>query len=625
VAEDKVARKLTTILAADVVGYSRLMGADEEATARTFKSYRQAIDRLIAKHQGRVFGGAGDSVIAEFASPVEAVRCAVEFQRDVETRNAELEGARRMRFRIGVNLGDVMIEGDDLLGDGVNVAARMEAIAEPGGICVSRPVFTQVKGKLDLGFADLGPQKVKNIAEPVPTYKVLLDAADAGKVIPAKRKVTMSRPWSVGSIAMLLLIVVTVAAWWRPWVLPPTSASLAGKAIPLPKKPSIAVMPFANLTGSASQDYFADGITEDIVNRLGRYRPIAVLAFNAARPHRNSQLTPAQVGRALGVRYIVVGSIRRRGRRVRVSARLIDAQNGVLQWSKQFDEESDDIFAIQDAIARHIAGTLLTNVRRLEQRRAVAKPTENLDAYDLVLRGRVLLLKATRSNNRKARLLLEQAIQLDANYALAYAWLARAHYLTVSDGWTEFPARSLKRAEELAQKALSIDADVVEAHRTLGRVYAIQFQYGRAIAEIDQAIALNPSDAEAHGDRGLILLYLGRLKESVAALETAFEFDPHLAPDYFYARGLAYYTLRRHSDAVQILERGAARYPKYVYIAVVLVAAYGQLGRIDDAERNAIKVKRLLPIFDPVTFGTRFKNHEHYKYLAEGLRKGGLK
>lgn len=631
-ADDKIIRKLTTILAADVVGYSSLMGVDEEATVHTFRIHRQTIDEKITQYRGRVFGGAGDSVIAEFASPVEAVRCAVELQRAIELRNAEFDEGRRMRFRVGINLGDVMIDGDDLLGDGVNVAARLEALAEPGGICLSEDAYRQVRGKLKLAVEDAGLQRLKNIAEPVRVLRIDPATAGSGRgpfagssVRPRRRTIA----FAAGGV------LATAAAATGGWLVlrqsrgAKSTAGGRGTQDSLkkfrPDRPSIAVLPFANLTGKAQQNYFVDGITEDIVNTLGRYRQIAVLAFNAAKPHRNSQKSPAAVGRALGVRYIVVGSVRRSGDRVRVSARLVQADRGEVLWSNRFDAVSGDIFAVQDKLAHQIAGTLIANVRRQERRRAAAKPTDRLDAYDMVLRGRVLLLKATRRDNRLARGLFEKAIGLDQNYALAYAWLARAHYLTVSDGWTEFPVRSLKRAETLAQRALSIDPDVVEAHRTLGRVYAIQFQYGRAITEIDQAIRLNPSDAEAHGDRGLILLYRGELKDSATALETAFLFDPNLGPDYFYARGLAYYSMRRHDDAVRVLERGAARYPSYVFIAVVLVATYGQLGRLEDARRNVEKVKGLMPIFDAVTFGTRFKNRAHYSYLAEGLRKGGFR
>jgi adenylate cyclase len=384
------------------------------------------------------------------------------------------------------------------------------------------------------------------------------------------------------------------------------------------------VLSFENLSQDPAEDYLSHGVTEDIINALGRYKSLAVMTYNAVLPYRNQSLQPSEVGRNLGVRYLLEGSVRRVGQRVRVSARLTAADSGLLLWSERFDDEKDDLFAVQDAITQRIAGTLIINLRQEEIKRSSAKPTDNLDAYDLVLKGRAELTRAARRSNREARRMFERAIQLDPDYAAAYAWLARAHFQMATDGWTEFPGESLDRADELATKALAIDPELVEAHRTLGRVYSMLFQRERAISEIDRALALNPSDAEAHGDRGMITLWAGRLEEAVTSLETAFKFDPNLRSDYVFAYGLALYSLGRHEDAITILERGAARHRTYAFIPAVLVAAYGQIGRVEEARRNAQLVMRLLPIFRAEDFGNHFQKREHYDYLAEGLKKGGF-
>jgi adenylate cyclase len=623
-ATNMVTRKLSAILAADVVGYSRMIRADEEGTLAILKAIRDdIINPKIAEHHGRVVKLMGDGMLAEFGSVVDAVRNAVEVQQAVAEHQADVPQDRRIAFRVGINLGDVVIDGDDIQGDGVNVAARLEGLADPGEIWISGSAFEQVRDKLSVSFEDLGERRLKNIDRPVRVFRVPVTSA-SGDVIDRSKPSSVLRK----RVAIVAVAIVATAAggavWWSgPWQPAIAPPSVQPPKTPLTDGPAIAVLPFESLGGEA-EGYFSQGITEDIITALGRHRSLGVMALNATLPYKGKAATPAEVGRALGVRYLLEGSVRRAGDRVRVAARLTDADRGMLLWSEQFDEESEDVFDIQDAIVGNIAGMLIANLTRVEQQRAFAKPTTNLDAYDLVLRGRERLTYASRSHNREARELFEQAIELDPDYAEAYAWLARAHYLMATDGWTEFPARALQRAEQLAQEALAKNPGTIEAHRVLARVHSIQFQLDRAITEIDEAVALNPSDAEAHGDRGVILLWASRPQEAIAALDAAFAYNPNLRGDYIFAHGLAFYTLRQYSDAIRVLERGAARFPRYIFIPAVLVAAYGQLGRTEEARRNVEKVELLQPLFDPMTFGSRFRDPAHYEHLAEGLQKGGF-
>jgi len=616
-------RRLAAILATDVVGYSSLMEIDEEGTLAALKAYREElIDPAIAERNGRIVKLMGDGSLVEFASVVDAVNCAVAIQISLAERNDGLDNDQKIELRIGVHLGDVIVEGDDIYGDGVNIAARLEGLAEPGGICLSRAARDQVRDRLDVELEDLGEISVKNIARPVRVFRI---ATGAPGVVKARR-LRPSRLRLHAAIAVLaLLLVAGGATWWiKPWDRLSGSPTAGVAPIGRLAKPVIAVLPFENLSKDPGEDYFSEGLSEDIINALGQYRGLAVIAYNAALPYRGGSMNLQEISDALGVRYLVEGTVRRTGEKIRISTRLTDAQQGILLWSERFDNESKDVFAIQDAITRRVAGTLISNLTRIEQQRALAKSTENLGAYDLVLRGRAKLRRATRRANRSARQMFERAIEIDSKYAAAYAWLGRAHYQTATDGWTEFPGQSLERAETYAQQASILDPRAVEAWRTLARIHSLKFQIERALAEIDQAISINPSDAEALADRGTILLYSGRLEEAIAAYEPAFVFDPNLRADYVFARGLGYYLLRRHMDAIKVLERGVARYPDYVFIRVALVAAYGQLGQIADARRNADEVRRILPIFDPRLFGTRFRDSALQEYLAEGLKKGGL-
>jgi len=616
-------RRLVAILCADVAGYSRMVGEDEEGTlAALSANMTELIQPVIARHHGRIVKTTGDGVLAEFSSPIAAALAAFEIQKGLRSRNVDLPDSKQQWLRIGLTLGDVLVRDGDIFGDAVNVAARLQSLAEPGSVYASAAVVDQLRGHMAFAWDDIGERTLKNITRPVRIYRLAAaDTAAAGvrDGVHSGRRVPRL---IVGAITISAFVAVATYGLVE-WLAPPTVSPVPSQPAPQ-AKPSIAVLPFANQSGDPANDYFSDGITEDIINALGRFSALTVMSFNATRPYKGKAAVPADVGRELGVRYLVEGSVRRAGDRVRVLVRLTDADQGTLLWSDPFDEQVEDVFALQDAITRRVAGSLAANLIRVEEQRALAKPPDNLDAYDLVLRGRAELRRATRSNNREARRLLERALELDPNYAAASAGLGLAYYDMAMFGWSEFPEDMFARAEQLAQKALSIDTENLEAHRILSRIHSIQAQYERALVEIDRALALNPSDAESHSQRGSTLLWMGRLEEAIAALESAFALNPNQEVNYVIDLGLAYYTSRRHDDAVKFLEREALRHPDAVFISAVLAAAYGQLGRTADAEQMVQTVRRRLPVFDPRTFGSRFQNRAHHEYLVEGLRKAGL-
>ena len=486
-------RRLAAILAADVVGYSRLMEADEEATARTLSTYREIIDGLVVSHHGRVFGSAGDSVIAEFASPVEAVRCAVAIQRELEAHNVDLPEDRRMRLRVGINLGDVMVEGDNLLGDGVNIAARLETIADAGGISLARSVFDQVKKQLDLGYEYLGEHEVKNIAEPVQVYRVLTEPEAAGKVIGETKRATHS--WKRMSLAAAVIVLIGVAgavAWLRPWEPTVEPASLELMAFPLPDKPSIAVLPFANLSANPEEGYFADGLTDDRITDLSKVSGLFVIARNSVFIYKGQAVDIREVARELGVRYVLEGSVRRAGDDVRINAQLIDGATGNHLWAERYDRQYADIFALQDEVIEHIVEALSVELSDAEHVEVVRLPTENLEAYDYYLRGEEQAYRAEPASATNALALYEKAIALDPKFANAFAGYARVmtDVLAYSFANTLPSAVARKRAYEATGRALALNPQLSRGYSVLALLQMLDSAHGEAIASARKAVAL---------------------------------------------------------------------------------------------------------------------------------------
>ncbi len=493
-------RKLAAILHADVKGYSRLMGEDEEATVRTLNAYREVMGVFIKEHRGRVVHGSGDSLLAEFISVVDAVQCAVEIQKELETRNAELSEDRKVEFRIGINLGDVIDEGEDLHGDGVNIAARIEGLAEGGGICISRTAFDQVKKKLTLGFEYLGEHSVKNIDEPVRVYRVLTEPEAAGKVL-GEKMAPLKQRWKLALAAVVFVIIgaISVTLWNTYFRPPPVEiASVEKMAFPLPDKPSIAVLPFDNLSDDPKQGYFSDGLTEQIITNLSKLPNFFVIARNSTFTYKGKPVKVKQVSEELGVRYVLEGSVQKSGDRVRITAQLIDAITGHHLWAERYDRELVDVFSLQDEITMKVLTALRVKLTAGEQARIVARNTDNIDAYLLFLQAVHHLRKTHQEGIIMARKLCEEAIALDPNFADPYRVLAWTHLEDVWFGWSKSSRESFKKAVELAEQSLALDNTNPNTVALVGHMSLLKRQHEKAIAEGERSIALDPNSANNH-------------------------------------------------------------------------------------------------------------------------------
>jgi class 3 adenylate cyclase/TolB-like protein/Flp pilus assembly protein TadD len=626
-----VERRLAAIVAADVVGYSRLMGADEIGTLRALNAHRRELfDPAIATRRGRIVKTTGDGLLVEFPSAVEAVACAISVQRGMALRNGGVAEDKRLTFRIGINIGDIISEAGDIFGDGVNVAARLESLCEPGGLCISRAVRDQVRDKLPVTFDDLGEQQVKNIARPVRAFGLtpqaiaaLPEPAPNGLAVPKGR----GRPWIIAAL-MTGALAVGGAAWWMvraPPVVPLPAEPTATTPAPIgAARASIAVLPFASLGAEGGSDYFADGLTEDIISALGRFHDISVISRGGVFAYKGKNPTPAEVGRDLKVRYVVEGSVRRVPEHVRVSVSLTDTARSALLWSEKYDAEPKDIFAVQDQITRRISGALAVRVTSLELAKSAAKPPDNLEAYDLVLRGRDLLSRLTRSANAQARGLFERAIELDPNYAPAYVGLGRADVAAVNQGWTQNPSETLERAESLARKAIGLDDLSPGAHVLLGNALVQFGDYDRALAELKRAIDLNASDAESYSGLTSVLLWRGDIQGAIAAGELLAQFQPDISAGSAFNLATAYVLADRGADAVRVLEQSLDRNRAVLDTNAVLAAAYAEVGRQEEAERQADVVRQRFPGFSREAFGSLMRDPNQREKLRLALKKAGL-
>jgi adenylate cyclase len=583
-------RRLAAILAADVVGYTRLMGADETGTLRRLTELRQQVlEPLIAEHHGRVVKLMGDGLLVEFASVVDALTCAVAWQNDVTEREEATEADKRLQFRIGVNLGDVIVEGDDIHGDGVNVAARLEGLAEPGGIYLSDDVYRQVRGKVEAEFEDLGELELKNVAEPVRVYRVATAVTGTASAKPA------SRPLS------------------------------------LPEKPSIAVLPFTNMSGDPEQEFFADGISEDLITALSKIRWFFVIARNSTFTYKGQAVEVTQVARELGVRYVIEGSVRKAGNRVRITAQVVEAASGNHLWAERYDRDLKDIFALQDEMAQTIVGAVEPELSAAEREHAARKPPESLDAWETYQRGLWHLWSFTRDDNAETQRVLRRAQEFDPSFATAYAFESYSHYLDAMLGFSEAPDESLAAALTAAKRALALDDKDPVAYFALGRVYMMHGKHDASVAELETAISLNPSFAMAYHGLGSALMLSGRLEEAAEALDKAIRLSPRdpVLWGMMCFRSVTCSLLQQYEAAAEWGRRAAhePRAAKGGYWAyAVLASALGNLGQAAEAREALGEALRQKPDLSLTYLEKTLPTKEPGgldPYLA-GLRKAGL-
>ena len=624
-------RKLAAILSADVAGYSRLMGDDEQATISTLKAYREIFAQHIGKHEGRVVDSPGDALLAEFTSAVEAVNCAVDVQRELAGRNASLPEHRRMQFRIGINLGDVVEEDGALYGDGVNIAARLESLAEPSGICVSGTVYDHVEGKLPVPFKFTGEHAVKNIAKPVRTYHALMSLPsgmeDRTHSTRPRRSSASGKKWLAAGAVILLAAVGAVAAWryvHRDTALPTQGVAGVASALPLPDKPSIAVLPFVNMSDDKAQEYFSDGMTEDVITRLSQLSGLFVISRNSVFTYKGQAVKPAQVSQELGVRYMLEGSVRKAGNRVRITAQLIDTSNGYHLWAESYDGELKDIFGLQDRITRQIVTSLAPKLTEPEQLRLGRRETSSIDAYDQFLRGYTTFHEYRPESSVKARRLFERAIELDPSYARAYVWLAWLHFVNWEFQWIEEPSE-LERSLAAAEKAVALDDMLADAHTVLGWDLVWTRQHERGVAELERAVSLDPNSAMAHTFLAESLNFAGRPDEAIGFSEKAIRLDPNYPPYVAFDLAESYCLLKRYDECFASLRDSLARNPNFLPARRWMAVAYAELGREKDARAEVTEILRISPEASLESWRERlpYQQADLDRYVA-GLRKAGM-
>ena len=627
-AQEGFKRKLSAILSADVEGYSRLMGDDEEATVRTITSYRTAIADLVQQFRGRVVDTPGDNILTEFTSVVDAVNCAVEIQRDLAERNAELPYNRQMQFRIGVNLGDVIEEDGRIYGDGINIAARVESLSEAGGICISGRAYDQVENKLGLEYENLGEHQVKNITRPIRVYRVLsYPGAAAHRVVQAKE--ALGRRWrKIGlSAAVVVVIVVALGIWQfykqRPSVEP---ASIEKMAYPLPDKPSIAVLPFNNMSGDPEQEYFSDGLSEEIITALSKITKLFVIARNSSFSYKGKPVKVKQVAEELGVRYVLEGSVRKAEDRVRITAQLIDALTGHHLWAERYDRDLKNIFALQDEITMKVINALQVELTEGEHARLWGKGTDNLQAYLKSLRAREYYLTQTREGNDLARRTAEEAIALDPEYAPPYHVLSITHFMDVLFRTTKSPKQSMTRAVKLIQKAIALDDSYALAHGWLGFLYAFLRKYEESIMEAQKGVALDPNGAHGYLYLCMVYRFAGRHEEAVQAIEKAIRLNPFPPNTYFRDACRSYIFVGRYEEAIAAGKKAVTLSPNDGQAHLSLAIAHSLAGRQKEARIEAAEVLRLNPKFSLVHSGkfVPYKNQADREFVINALRKAGL-
>ena len=627
---ERAKRKLSAVLSADVKGYSRLMGQDEAGTVNRLKEYRVLMAGLIQQYRGRVVDSPGDNILAEFASAVDATECAVKVQQELKNRSAEVPDESKMEFRIGINLGDVIEDGERIYGDGVNIAARIESLAETGGICVSGTIYDQVKNKINLGYENLGGHRVKNIAEPVRIYRVLTEPEVAGKVIGDKRK---SRRWIALVAAIVLIAAFGGVLSWFYYSHQTTKyelASLDRMAFPLPDKPSIAVLPFDNLSEEPNQGYIADGLTENIIAALSNISEMFVIAGNSTFVYKDKPVKIQQVSEELGVRHILRGSVQKSRDNLRITAQLIDATTGHHLWAERYDRKLKDLFTLQDEITLKIISALSVKLTDGEQA-AIRRTTENFMAWGYCVKGVSLFEHFSKEDNSQAREYLEKAVMIDPEYAFAWTMLAWVHVIDAWFGFSESPSESIKKAVELAKTAAVLGGTQSELYSLWSTINLNQGQYEKAIDAGQKAIAKGPNNALSHVLLAYVMLFAGKFDEAVLFAERSIRLTPYCPDWYLNILGQSYRQAGRFKEAFAAFKKALDRSKKNksnpIASLLGLIDVSIQLGREEQARSYADEVMKISPYFSFKYFHQvyPYKNPAYLERILTNLRKAGLK
>ena len=626
-AEEGFKRKLAAILSADVEGYSRLMDDDEEATVRTLTSLRSAITDLVQQYRGRVVDSPGDNILAEFASVVDSVNCAVEIQRELAERNEELPDNRKMQFRIGVNLGDVINEDGRIYGDGVNIAARIESLSDTGGICISHSAYDQIKNKLKLGYEYLGEHEVKNIREPVKVYRALMAPEFEGKLIGFEKKTSKARWMGVAAVVVFIFLGLIIYQVYQSKQVLPIKDALA-------EKPSIAVLPFENMSNDPEQEYFSDGMTDELIGDLAKINDIFVISRNSAFTYKGKSIKAQQIAKDLNVRYILEGSVQRSGNKVRIRAQLIDGKTDHHLWSESYDGVMDDIFALQDKITGKIVSALAIKLTPDKKDKISEKGTNNLLAYDAYLKGYEHYSLMTGENLLKAVEYYQQAIEIDPNFSRAYAALAMTYWMMTTN---DMP-RQLGISNPLEFITLKVKArhyleiaminPTFEAYRLAAFLDVHRRKYDSALSNAEKSVALAPNSNSSHFTLSFVLNFIGRHDEALTHLDKAMKLDPKKADLFAGEKGRTYYLLGDYKKAVELIEKSLKFNPGLTVVATYAAASYAFLGQQNEAERawnifNNFAAKTL-PTTKFLYWAFPFKDEKVFDRFLEGLVKAGF-
>lgn len=637
-AKEDYQRKLSAILSTDVAGYSLLMRDDEAATVHTITTYRKALTQLVQQYRGRVVDSPGDNILAEFTSVVDAVNCAVEIQRELAERNAELPDDRRMQFRIGINLGDVIPEGKRIYGDGVNIAARLEGLADVGGICISGTVYDAIESKIGLEYDFLGEQEVKNIDKPVRAYRVLSYPGAAAYRV-SKAKQVESKKWRklvVMTVAAVIVVVAVGPIVWNHFIDSPAleRASIEKMAFPLPDKPSIAVLPLVNMSGDPDQDFLCDGFTEDLITTISNIPELFVIARQSSFVYKDKPVKVQKVAEDLGVRYVLEGSIQKSEDQLRVTVQLIDAIKGHHLWSERYDRKIEELFKLKEKIILKVANALMVELvigdhqQDMVSESDTPKPyqTNNLEAWETYWLGMKSYRRYRKEDNAQARELFTYAIKLDPNWYVPLVMTGWTHWGDARHGWSESRETSFKKATDIARQVIALYDQSASAHHLLGSILLMKRKYDDALAYYEKAVSLNPNAAYMQAAKGSVLTYLVRPKEAIIHYKKAMRLSPFYPAWYLSRLGLNYHLNGQYEEAIETLKKGIEREPDEFFIRVRLAAVYSDLGREQEARDQAAEILRIKPDFsvEAYAMANPFRDPALVEHRKELLRKAGL-